>query len=107
KVVQHPTKGHDIYLKYYATCNPEGVVYMLKCPCGKVYVSQTCRQIKARIKEHRGDIKNFKANTYTDTPVSRHFNQNRHNMSQLKWLVLEVIQLPQRGGDNSAALSLN
>ncbi|OCT84271.1 hypothetical protein XELAEV_18022424mg [Xenopus laevis] len=77
---------------------------MLKCPCGKVYVGQTCRQINARIKEHRDDIKNFKANTYTDTPVSCPFNQNRHNMSQLKWLVLEVIQLPQRGGDSKKIL---
>ncbi|OCT89815.1 hypothetical protein XELAEV_18018429mg [Xenopus laevis] len=76
---------------------------MIKCPCGKVYVGQTCRQIKARIKEHRGDIKNCKANTYTDTPVSRHLNQNRY-MSQLKWLVLEVIQLPQRGGDSKKIL---
>ncbi|OCT75717.1 hypothetical protein XELAEV_18030904mg [Xenopus laevis] len=95
-VVQHPTKGYNIN---YATCNTEGVVYLLKCPYGKVYVGQTCRQIKARIKEYRGNIKNFKANFYTDTPVSRHFNQNRHNMSQLKWLVLEVVQIPQRGGD--------
>ncbi|OCT92190.1 hypothetical protein XELAEV_18015246mg [Xenopus laevis] len=63
---------------------PFGAVYMLKCPCGKGYVGQTSSQIKTRIKEHRGDIKNFKANSYTDTQVSRHFSQNRHNMSQLK-----------------------
>ncbi|OCT76693.1 hypothetical protein XELAEV_18031894mg, partial [Xenopus laevis] len=91
-VVQHPTKGFNIKLQHFATCNTECVVYMLKCPCGKTY-----RAIKERIKEHRGNIKNFKANT--DTPVSRHFNQNRHSMSQLKWLVLDVIQRPRRGGD--------
>ncbi|OCT59712.1 hypothetical protein XELAEV_18000577mg [Xenopus laevis] len=68
---------------------------------------QTCRQIKTRIKEHRGDINNFKAGSYTDTPVSHNFNQNRHNMSQLKWLVLEVIQVPQRGGDLKKILLQN
>ncbi|OCT95737.1 hypothetical protein XELAEV_18013424mg [Xenopus laevis] len=59
-VVQHPTKGNSIPLKHYATCYTEGEVYMLKCLCGKVYVGQTGRQIKATIKEHRGDIKNLK-----------------------------------------------
>ncbi|OCT90057.1 hypothetical protein XELAEV_18018672mg [Xenopus laevis] len=69
-VEQHPTKGNNIQLKDYATCNTEGAIYMLKCPCGQVYVGQTARQIKARIKEHSGNIKNLKSNTYTDTPVS-------------------------------------
>ncbi|OCT78255.1 hypothetical protein XELAEV_18029364mg [Xenopus laevis] len=103
-VVQHPTKGFNINLQHFASCNIECIVYMLKCPCGKVYIGQTYRPIKERIKEHRGNIKNFKVNTYTNTPVSRHFNQNRHNMSQLKWLVLEVIQRPRRGGDTKKLL---
>ncbi|OCT72574.1 hypothetical protein XELAEV_18035554mg [Xenopus laevis] len=34
-----------------------------------------------------------------DTSVSRHFSVNNHNQSQLKWLVLEVVCKPQRGGD--------
>ncbi|OCT97610.1 hypothetical protein XELAEV_18009840mg [Xenopus laevis] len=103
-VVQHPTKGNRIPLRHYATCNTQWVVYMLKCPCGKVYVGQSSREVKAIIKEHRGDIKNFKLNTYTDTSVSRHCNECRHNMSQLKWQVLEVVQTPQRGGNKKNIL---
>ncbi|OCT92625.1 hypothetical protein XELAEV_18015682mg [Xenopus laevis] len=70
---------------------------MLKCPCGIVYVGQTIRKVKERIKEHKGDIRNFKKDTATDTPVSRHFNMNKHHVSQLKWLVLEVVESPHRG----------
>ncbi|OCT78244.1 hypothetical protein XELAEV_18029352mg [Xenopus laevis] len=54
-VVQHPTKRVKIHLKHYATCNTSSVVYMLKCPCGKVYVGQTVRAVKERIKEHKDD----------------------------------------------------
>ncbi|OCT69883.1 hypothetical protein XELAEV_18036808mg [Xenopus laevis] len=35
----------------------------------------------------------------TDTTVSRHFNNANQNQTQLKWMVLEVIQPPQRGGN--------
>ncbi|OCT95836.1 hypothetical protein XELAEV_18013526mg [Xenopus laevis] len=93
-VVQHPTIGNNIKLRHYATCDTTGV-----CSCGKVSVRQTFRQVKARIKEQRKDIKNFKPNTCTGTSVLRHFNWCRHNMLQLKWMVLEVIQEPQRGGN--------
>ncbi|OCT82311.1 hypothetical protein XELAEV_18024832mg [Xenopus laevis] len=97
--VLYPTKGNNMQLNSYATCVSEYVVYMLKCPCGIVYVGQTIRKVKGRIKEHKGDNRNFKTDTTTDTPVSRHFNLHNHHVSQLKWLVLEVVELPHRGGD--------
>ncbi|OCT55206.1 hypothetical protein XELAEV_18003870mg, partial [Xenopus laevis] len=67
------------------------VIYLLKCPCGQGYVGQTSRSIKRRIKEHRGNIRNFKQGSYTDTT--------------LKWMVLEVRQPPQRGGNVRQFLS--
>ncbi|OCT76184.1 hypothetical protein XELAEV_18031376mg [Xenopus laevis] len=48
------------------------------------YVGQTGRQVKARIKEHRGYIRNFKKETYTDTTV---------------------VHIPPRGGDLKLRLS--
>ncbi|OCT77270.1 hypothetical protein XELAEV_18032469mg [Xenopus laevis] len=66
---------------------------------GLQYIAQTSRSIKTRIKEHRGNIRNFKQGTPTDTTVSRHFNTANHNQTQLKWMVLEVVQPSQRGGD--------
>ncbi|OCT88337.1 hypothetical protein XELAEV_18016972mg [Xenopus laevis] len=92
--IDHPTQGTKIKLHDYATCDSKGVIYMLKCPCGLVYVGQT-----ARIKEHKGDICNLKQDTYTDTAVSRHFNTVKHTHGQLQWSVLAVVQPLSRGGN--------
>ncbi|OCT88361.1 hypothetical protein XELAEV_18016991mg, partial [Xenopus laevis] len=86
-----------IKIKHYATCDTENVIYLLKCPCGKGNVGQTSRSIKTRIKEHRGKIRNYKQGSYTDTTILRHFNNANHNQTQLKWMVLEVIQPPTKG----------
>ncbi|OCT87298.1 hypothetical protein XELAEV_18020996mg, partial [Xenopus laevis] len=63
------------------------------------------REVKTRIKEHRGYIRNFKKDTYTDTIVARHFSAMNHNLNQFKWLVLEVVNIPPRGGDLKLRLS--
>ncbi|OCT63280.1 hypothetical protein XELAEV_18044379mg [Xenopus laevis] len=63
------------------------------------YIGQTIRMVKERIKEHRNNIRNYKINTATDTPVSRHFHNEGHNVRQLRWLVLERITQTKRGGD--------
>ncbi|OCT68805.1 hypothetical protein XELAEV_18040096mg, partial [Xenopus laevis] len=92
------------YMLYHTTCETKFVVYMLKCPCGMAYIGQTIRMAKERIKEHRNNIRNFKVNTATDTPVSRHFNSLGHNASQLRWLILERIIQAKRGGDMRKSL---
>ncbi|OCT97511.1 hypothetical protein XELAEV_18009739mg [Xenopus laevis] len=55
--VSHPTKGYKIKMKHYATCTTSSVVYLLKCPCRKIYVGPTSRSVKERIKEHKGNIR--------------------------------------------------
>ncbi|OCT79066.1 hypothetical protein XELAEV_18030162mg [Xenopus laevis] len=97
--VNHPTKGTPIKLKDVSTCDTKYVVYVLKCPCGMACIGQTIRSVKVLIKEHRNNIRNFKTDTATDTPVSRHFYNQGHHLSQLRWLVLEKIIHPKRGGD--------
>ncbi|OCT74091.1 hypothetical protein XELAEV_18033056mg [Xenopus laevis] len=93
-MVNYPTKGTPFKLNDFSTCDTKYVVYMLKCPCGKAYIGQTIRSVKQRNK-----IRNFKTDTATDTLVSRHFHNQGHNLSQLRWLVLENIVQPKRGGD--------
>ncbi|XP_041445717.1 uncharacterized protein LOC121402912 [Xenopus laevis] len=104
KYISHPTKGYKVNMKHYATCNTSSVVYLLKCPCGKVYIGQTSRSVKERIKEHKGNIRNYTPNTSTDTAVSRHFAEYHHNVAQLRWLVVEVVKQQTRGGDRKKAL---
>ncbi|OCT76224.1 hypothetical protein XELAEV_18031426mg, partial [Xenopus laevis] len=102
--VCHPTKGNAIRLRDFCTCETKNGIYMLKCPCGLAYIGQTSRAVKERIKEHRGNIRNFKTGTQSDTPVSRHFASHGHNHIQLKWLALEHVKLPKRGGNLSKLL---
>ncbi|XP_041424662.1 uncharacterized protein LOC121395364 [Xenopus laevis] len=102
--INHPATGKEIKLSTYATCSTNYVVYVLKCPCGKLYVGKTIRSVNTRIKEHKNAIRNFKANTYTDTSVSRHFSEARHNVCQLKWKVLEVVPKMSKGGDRNNLL---
>lgn len=44
--IKHPSKGTPMKLRVTATCNSQNLIYMLKCPCGKVYVGKTERKIR-------------------------------------------------------------
>ena len=68
---------------------------MLKCPCGKAYVGKTSRALKTRIAEHRSTIRNGDEKS----PVALHFKQAHHNVSSLRYLGIEKVHLPRRGGD--------
>ncbi|OCT56238.1 hypothetical protein XELAEV_18000434mg, partial [Xenopus laevis] len=96
--VGHPTKGTAIKLNDYVTCESNDVIYMLKCPCGQVYIGETTRAVTEPIKEHRGNIRNF-------IPVSRRFSNSCHNLKQLKWCVVEKVHQPGRGGNTKTILS--
>ena len=53
-----------------------GVVYKIPCECGKVYIGETGRLMRERIKENDQDI--WFACTQTST-VSEHANKTGHN----------------------------
>lgn len=94
-VVNHPTKGNKIRLFTTATCDSMNLVYMLKCPCGQAYIGKTERKIKTRINEHKSNIRNKN----TKSIVATHFMAHNHNISQLRFLVLEVVEM-REGRDN-------
>ena len=91
----HPTTGKSFKIKGIISCTTNNVVYMIKCVCGLAYVGKTLRPLKTRISEHRSDIrnKNFK------NPVALHFHQAQHCISSLRYLGIERVKLPPRGGD--------
>lgn len=47
--VSSPMKGFWVSIKGCHACNGN-VIYMLKCPCGKTYISQTSRNIRQKYK---------------------------------------------------------
>ncbi len=68
---------------------------MIKCPCGLAYIGKTQRALKTRIAEHRSSIRTNDQNS----PVAVHFNLKRHNLSTLRYIGVEHVKVPRRGGD--------
>ena len=52
-----------------------GVVYKIPCECGKVYIGETGRSMRERIKEHDRDIRLARTQT---SAVSEHANETGH-----------------------------
>ena len=50
-------------------------VYKIPCGCGKVYISETGRSVRERIKEHDRDIRFARTQT---SWVSEHANETGH-----------------------------
>ena len=69
---------------------------MLKCPCGQVYIGQTKRALKVRIGEHKPAIRNKNL----DYAMARHYVEAGHgSVASLKFIGIEKVTLPHRGGD--------
>lgn len=95
KTFNHPRTGKSYKIKGVITCNTSNVIYMLKCPCGLAYIGKTTRPLKTRISEHRSNIRNHDSKS----PVATHFSLAHHNVSTLRYVGIEQIQLSNRGGD--------
>ncbi|CAJ0960174.1 unnamed protein product [Ranitomeya imitator] len=92
--VIHPYSGKEFKIRGYFTCSSEYVVYMIKCPCGLLYVGETSQSIRDRISKHKSTIRCENLLL----PIPHHFHTKGHNISQLRFQVLEQISLPRRVG---------
>lgn len=72
------------------------LVYMLKCPCGFVYIGQTKRNLKLRIAEHKASIRN----NNMEYAIARHYRDRNHgSASTLRFVGIERVMPNPRGGD--------
>ncbi|XP_071980562.1 uncharacterized protein [Engystomops pustulosus] len=83
-------------------CESSFLVYVIKCPCGLVYVGETVQHIRDRISKHKSDIRCNKLLL----PLPHHFHQAKHRISQLKFQVVEHVPIPRRGGNRVKQLLL-
>lgn len=91
----HPHSGKQLKIKGVISCNTKNVIYMIKCPCGLAYIGKTRRCLKTRIAEHRSNIRlNDQRN-----PIAVHFNALKHNLATLRYIGIEQVKVPRRGGD--------
>lgn len=98
---KHPHTGKSIPIKGIITCNTKSVIYLITCPCGKSYVGKTSRELKVRIAEHRSTIRCKNLNY----PVAAHFVEAGHSVSALRYIGIEKVSLPRRGGNLERLLS--
>lgn len=96
KYFSHPHTGKRLKINTFINCNTTHVVYILKCPCGLIYVGQTKRSLKLRIAEHKAAIRNKNM----DYAIARHYIQANHgSCASLKFWGIDKITPPPRGGD--------
>ncbi|CAJ0968182.1 unnamed protein product [Ranitomeya imitator] len=90
------------------TCASRGVVYHATCPCNKVYIGLTTRELKIRMLEHCRDIMNAKTAQEVSTlkTIPRHFRQyHQCNPHGLKIKGIDLVSLGIRGGNIGKVLA--
>ena len=92
---QHPHTGQTIKIKGTITCSQKNIIYMLTCPCNLAYVGKTTRSLKIRIAEHRSSIRTKDQRS----PVASHFMEAGHSVSTLRYIGIEHVKKPRRGGN--------
>lgn len=81
---------HDI--ERYVYCQTKGVVYIVFSKCGMFYVGKTFRNFWRQIYDIKKNL--------LYTPIGRHVAlQHRHDMSMVKFTVLEEVMEDPRGGN--------
>ncbi|CAJ0944277.1 unnamed protein product [Ranitomeya imitator] len=94
-VFYHPHSGKRYDIKGYFTCDSSFVVYAIKCPCGLLYIGETTQPIRSRISKHKSTIRCQNLLL----PLPSHFISKGHNISQLRFQILEHIPVQRRGGN--------
>ncbi|CAJ0956533.1 unnamed protein product [Ranitomeya imitator] len=98
--ITHPHSGKCYNIKGFYTCDTNYVVYLLKCPCGLLYVGETTQHLHDRIASHKSTIRCKK----TWLPVPHHFISANHSVSQLRVQIIEQVERPRRGGNHTQLL---
>lgn len=63
----NPTDGRKYQIRQFFNCSMERVIYVAKCPCPRIYIGKTIRQVRRRILQHISSIR-----AGQDTLISRH-----------------------------------
>ncbi|CAJ0944555.1 unnamed protein product [Ranitomeya imitator] len=98
--VFHPQTGKAIPIKGFYTCESTFVVYLIKCPCGLAYVGETTQAVRDRVAQHKSTIRCNK----THLPLPHHFAIKNHSIAQLRFQVLEQVDIPRRGQNRTRML---
>lgn len=96
----HPHTGKRYPINGFYTCNSNFVVYIIRCPCGLLYVGETTQRVKDRISKHKSTIRCENLLL----PIPAHFKSAKQSIAQLRFQVVEQVPLPRRGGNRVTLL---
>lgn len=92
----------DFKIRHHVTCITKGVVYFATCPCNKIYVGLTNRELRRRIGEHTHDIQIARDTTGIDglKPIAKYF-KSFHDCDETKLKVrgIDKVLIDIRGGN--------
>ncbi|CAJ0936373.1 unnamed protein product [Ranitomeya imitator] len=91
----HPRSGRRFPIQGHYTCDSTYVIYLIKCPCGLGYVGETTQHIRDRISQHKSTIRCGR----TLLPIPAHFLECKHQVSQLRYQIIDHVPIMRRGGD--------
>ena len=93
KVVRSTQSDKIVEINANITCSSKNLIYCLTCDkCGEQYIGETERELKERIQEHLGYIRNSKLNQAT----GEHFNLDGHFIFDMKVTVIEKLHKTDR-----------
>ena len=96
----HPQTGKEYRIRGTISCTTTGIIYIIKCPCEKLYVGMTTRSLRTRMTEHRSAIKKINK----DSPVALHFASMQHPPASFWYTAIKKVETSRRGGDLKEAL---
>ncbi|KAM4012040.1 uncharacterized protein ACNLHF_005390 isoform 1-T3 [Anomaloglossus baeobatrachus] len=100
--------NRSFYIKKSITCTSRAVIYYATCPCPKIYVGLTTRQLKVRVREHVLGIEAAPSQVDKTTlkTIPKHFLiHHGSDSTQFRVLGIDQIDLGIRGGEVSRRLA--
>lgn len=86
----------NLQIRNLINCSTERLIYMVTCPCKKIYIGMTKRPLKIRIRKHMLEIKAKDP----EKPLTCHFAQcHRGNLDGMSVKGIYVLKLSARRGD--------
>ncbi|XP_053556368.1 uncharacterized protein LOC128647639 [Bombina bombina] len=99
KTFHHPQTNKVYTIQHSISCNTTHVIYLLYCPCSQFYVGKMSGTLRERMANYRRAIRVALKEGDSDQPVARHCAVKSHQVSTIRYILIDHIPPLDRGGD--------